>query len=1120
MAIYHFTVRIISRGQGRSAVAAAAYRAGDRFVDEERKRTFDYTHKTEVIHSEIILPEPAPQWMKDRERLWNAVEARERRRDARLAREIEFALPQELSQVDAIGLARDYVRDEFVARGMVADLNIHWEPDNPHAHVMLTTREVTADGFGRKVSEWNEVGMLREWRQHWADRANQRLHELGIDVRIDHRSYKDQGIEFEPTSHLGRAVDEMRARGEYAERARQLEEVRERNARKIEQQPELVFEHLTRRQSTFTRNEVAREIFRYIDDQERFRNLMARLDASRELVLLAPEVKGRGVEEPARYTTREMLGIESRLAERALELAEGRGYGISDNALDRVLERHNYLSQEQREAVRHITGERQIDALTGFAGSGKSAAIAAARELWEEAGYQVRGAALSGIAAENLEKAAGVRSRTLASLEFGWKEGRERLSERDIVVLDEAGMVGSRQMERIVSEVHERGAKLVLVGDAEQLQPIEAGAAFRAIAERVGYRELAGIRRQREGWQREASRDFARGEPGRALELYHEHEAIHFGESRERAKDELIRAWGEDRGAQGAEKASLILAHTRADVRELNERARGILRERGELGPEITVSVERELAAPDGTLTIERGERGFAPGERVMFLKNERELGVKNGTLGRVVEIEREEVRVRLDGREGREVDFKFSDYAALDYGYAATVHKAQGATVERSFVLATPGMDRHLAYVGMTRHREGVELFAGRDDFRDFETLKQRLSRARLKDITLDYARRRGLQLDREGTPYERRLEAERELTRKAEILKEHPELAFGRELGSQRDEQERTIKVYQLARELDRQLPGLEAGVANKERERSAWLEQSFGEQGRDFQDREISGRELHQAARAMVGGVALERAERELQRAQVQHARAELELDNHRLEAGYRRGLEWAFHALSDLNRDKRLSTRERQAALELESARGRCEQLERWLKEPAQQRVIGERVGELHQRDQRGLRELLQERNELGQVREMRHELAQCPQQQRELKLHGRTLEARELIHDEGLKREIGAMRERRLVRERELARGVEIERRGIAPLREFRRDPRYGRDRDGADEAWARHAAEKGLGVEHIRDELLKGRRHSRELDRERDLEQVSRLADREVKRARGIERDRGYGWSR
>jgi hypothetical protein len=146
--------------------------------------------------------------------------------------------------------------------------------------------------------------------------------------------------------------------------------------------------------------------------------------------------------------------------------------------------------------------------------------------------------------------------------------------------------------------------------------------------------------------------------------------------------------------------------------------------------------------------------------------------------------------------------------------------------------------------------------------------------------------------------------------------------------------------------------------------------------------------------------------------------------------------------------------------------------------------------------------------------------MRHELAQCPEQKRELTLKGHGLEARELIRDDGLKHEIGAMREQRLIRERELERRHEIERRGITPLREYRRDQRYGRDRDAADQAWARHAAEKGLDVEHIRDELLKGRGRERQQDRQRDIELATRLAEREVKRARGIEHDRGYGWSR
>ena len=771
MAIYHFTAKVIKRSHGRSAVAAAAYRSASAFTDRRQGQSFDYSDKSGVIHSEIIPPNGAPEWMKDREALWNAAEAAERRRDAQVAREVEFALPEELSQAEAIGLAREFVQREFTARGMVADLNVHWDEGNPHAHVMLTMREAGPEGFGRKAREWNQAGLLREWREHWADLANQHLMRAGYDVRIDHRSFKDQDIELEPTRHLGKAVDQMRGRGEYAERAREHEAVRERNAQRIERRPEIVFDNLTRRQSTFTRRDIAREVFRHIDEGERFRNLMARLEGSPELVRLAGAVKDeRGnVIEPERFTTREMLAVESRMAERAQEMAGTRTHGVGEGSLNAALSRHGYLSAEQREAVRHITSERGIEALTGFAGAGKSAAIAAARDAWRAQGYRVRGAALSGIAAENLQRESGIESRTLASWEKAWREGRERLGKRDVLVIDEAGMVGSRQLERIISEASERGTKVALVGDAEQLQPIEAGAAFRAIAERIGYQELSGIRRQREAWQREASSEFARGEPGRAFDRYQRHGAIRFAESRGKAKEELIGAWG--RAAQGGEKVSLILAHTRADVRELNLQARAILKERGELGQESRVEVARDLAADDGTITIERGERHFAQGDRVMFLKNDRELAVKNGSLGTVAEVNQDSMRVALDGAERREASFNLRDYAALDYGYAATVHKAQGATVDQTFVLATPGMDRHLAYVAMTRHRDGADLFAGRDDFKGYDELKERLSRARPKDSTLDYAQRRGMEAARaRAAEEERPMQRQRDRIRRPE--------------------------------------------------------------------------------------------------------------------------------------------------------------------------------------------------------------------------------------------------------------------------------------------------------------------------------------------------------------
>src|SRR5579875_2762195 len=151
MAIYHFTAKVIKRSHGRSAVAAAAYRSAAAFTDQRQGQQFDYSDKSNVVHSEIILPEGAPEWMKDRETLWNAAEAAERRRDAQVAREVEFALPEELSQAEAITLAREFVQREFVSRGMVADLNVHWEEGNPHAHVMLTMREAGPDGFARKA---------------------------------------------------------------------------------------------------------------------------------------------------------------------------------------------------------------------------------------------------------------------------------------------------------------------------------------------------------------------------------------------------------------------------------------------------------------------------------------------------------------------------------------------------------------------------------------------------------------------------------------------------------------------------------------------------------------------------------------------------------------------------------------------------------------------------------------------------------------------------------------------------------------------------------------------------------------------------------------------------------
>jgi len=730
MAIYHFSAKVISRAAGSSAVAAAAYRSASRLRDERLDRNHDFTNKPGVVHSEVLLPDGAPEEWRDREALWNEVEAVEVRKDAQLAREVEFAIPREMSQADGIELARDFVRQEFVDRGMVADLNVHWDigPDGlakPHAHVMLGMREVTEEGFGAKVREWNRTELLTHWREAWAEHVNARLTELDIDARIDHRSLEAQGIDLEPQHKIGPAASRMAGQGLSSERLEEHHAIARANGEKLLANPQIALDAITYQQSTFTTRDLAMFVHRHSEGKDQFDAVMAAVRGSPELVKLGQD--GRGED---RFTSRSMLETEQRLERATVTLDARRHHGVHDRHLECALahaeERGMVLSPEQRGAFEHVTDARDISNVIGYAGTGKSAMLGVAREAWESAGYTVQGAALSGIAAENLQSGSGITSRTIASLEHQWGQDRELLTDKSILVIDEAGMIGTRQMERVMTEAEKRGAKVVLVGDPEQLQAIEAGASFRSIAERHGAVEITTIRRQSEDWQRDATRQLATGRTDEALAAYEEAGHVHAAETREQAREELIDRWDRNRMAH-PEASRIILTHTNVEMRELNEVARSRMRVADMLGEDVG-------------LEVERGGRSFASGDRVMFLKNERSLEVKNGTLGTVEQVSQIAMRVRTD--DGRSIAFDLKDYAHLDHGYAATIHKAQGMTVDSVHVLATPGLDRHASYVALSRHRDTVDLHYGKDDFADRDRLVRTLSRERGKDMASDYAR------------------------------------------------------------------------------------------------------------------------------------------------------------------------------------------------------------------------------------------------------------------------------------------------------------------------------------------------------------------------------------------
>ncbi|MFC5387170.1 Ti-type conjugative transfer relaxase TraA [Aquamicrobium segne] len=750
MAIYHLSMKPVSRASGRSAVASMAYRAGEKLTNERDGITHDYTAKQGVEHAEIVLPEGInADWARDRSDLWNAAEFAEKRKDARVAREFEIALPHELSAEQRLEAAREFAQELADRYGAAVDFAIHAPHDasdvrNHHAHVMMTTRQVTEDGLGDKTylereNKWllahdlpTTDMQLRDLRQRWEGIANERLAMAGLDIRIDHRSHMERGLEIAPTEHMGVHATQMERRGLDVSRARLDEEAARRNAELIREKPEQVLTLITGEKSVFDRHDVARALHRYInDDPQEFRNAFAKVMASPALVELQAERidPATGEIALARYSTREMVEIESGMIESAQRMHEAHGHGVDRRHVERAIAAQDAaiqrssgdmtagLSAEQRGAIEHITGPERIAAVVGYAGAGKSTMLAAAREAWEAEGYQVHGAALSGKAAEGLEESSGIQSRTLASWSRSWDNphsgDRYALGRGDVFVIDEAGMVGSRQLARFVGEAEVRGAKIVLVGDHEQLQAIGAGAPFRAITEEIGHAELSEIRRQRVDWQREASVDFATHRTAEGLAAYRDHGNISFAETGEDARGQIVRDYLADRDER-PDGTRVAMAHRRADVRAINDAIRAELQDRSR---GLSEGEQARGALGEGlTFQTNDGSREFAPGDRIVFLENNGDLGVKNGMLGTVEAVEPGRIVATLD--RGDSISVPMGDYQAIDHGYATTIHKNQGATVDRAYVMASGTMDRHLTYVAMTRHRDGVQLYAAQDEF------------------------------------------------------------------------------------------------------------------------------------------------------------------------------------------------------------------------------------------------------------------------------------------------------------------------------------------------------------------------------------------------------------------
>ena len=716
MAIFHVAIKNFSRGKRNpSIVAAAAYRAGEKIVEERTGEVKNYANKKGVVHSEILAPENSPAWVKDRSALWNAVDASEKRKDSRLAKEILVALPKELSLEQNIALARQYCQEQFIDKGMIADLNIHHEKsENPHAHILLTTREISPEGFGLKNRDWNKRELVFECRKAWEDLANMHLAMAGIEQTIDSRSLKERGLDIEPKQHLGQMVHNAveNGRGDnFVKYADQLDIMRI-NGDRIIQDPTIALRIISDKQSVFTDYDIAKLANQHSGDLEQYNQVVAAIKSAENVVALGKDDYDNPV-----YSTKEIIALEHKMLDHAYELNARNYHGLDKKYLDKI-DNNSCLYDSQKAAFKHMVGEGDLKVVTGFAGVGKSFVMAHAREMFEKSGYNIRGVALSAMAAENLEKESHIKSITIDKALLQWDNGKDYLSHKTILVIDEAGMVGTEKMEKLLSYVKDTGAKAIILHDTEQLGAIQAGAPSRAIAERFGQAWMTDILRQKDPEMKQATYEFGTQKTTTALRRYDRLGAInHTAVNEPAARSLLVEAWAADR-LEG--KTQLILASTRESVKALNEAVREVLVNSGE--------IEKGQA-----YSTKQGKRDFAVGDRIRFLENNDKLDVKNGKLGTITAIKDDKFKIQLDDRE-KPIILNMKDYNAIDHGYATTIHKSQGQTVDKAYVLVSKFFDRFLTYVACSRHRESLQIYAHLEDFKNKDEMMHCLSRGRCK--------------------------------------------------------------------------------------------------------------------------------------------------------------------------------------------------------------------------------------------------------------------------------------------------------------------------------------------------------------------------------------------------
>lgn len=421
------------------------------------------------------------------------------------------------------------------------------------------------------------------------------------------------------------------------------------------------------------------------------------------------------------YSTVSMQTVEQRLSELSEKLANDGKHAINPAHTEKAIADQTMLSEEQADVVRHALSVGSIKVVEGAAGSGKSTSALAIANAFKAAGYTLRGLASSWSAAGVIGRDAQIDSRAVAGFINAVQKGKIQLTKNDVLMIDEVGLLGSRESEMVLSFAEKYGCKIILLGEEKQLSPVSAGPALSIIMEKTGAASIETIRRQRTPIQRQMVAAFRVGETDTALQKLESENGLHFHSTKKSTMNAMVQDWA-DYTHQNPDKSTLMLAVKNADVRQINSQVRAILRKRGDItGPDISI----DTPAPNASTKSAK----FAIGEHVIFKKNDiKDLDVKNNDKARITDIRPSAnggYDIKLKHADGRDIELNTLKYVdqesggvPLSHAHAVTQWSAQGSTVDKSFVLAS-GMDRRYAYVGMSRHRDSSNLYVDESELK-----------------------------------------------------------------------------------------------------------------------------------------------------------------------------------------------------------------------------------------------------------------------------------------------------------------------------------------------------------------------------------------------------------------